>query len=65
LHAERRKADRGIDLHAAKKLMVGKAPGVNGIVTKVLVECAEMLCRPLLSIFHLSLGFLWIGKELT
>jgi hypothetical protein len=39
-----------------KKLKVGKAPGVDGIVPKVLVECAETLCKPLLRIFHTSLN---------
>ncbi len=37
------------------KLKVGKAPGVDGIVPKVLVECAEALSKPLLMIFSLSL----------
>jgi hypothetical protein len=32
-----------------------KAPGVDGIVTKVLVECADVLCKPLWIIYKLSL----------
>jgi hypothetical protein len=38
-----------------KRLKVGKTPGVDGIVPQVLVECAAMLSKPLLMIFHTSL----------
>jgi hypothetical protein len=38
-----------------RKLKVGKAPGINGIVPKVLVECADVLCKPLWTIYNLSL----------
>jgi hypothetical protein len=30
-----------------RKLKVGKAPDIDGIVPKVLVECADVLCKPL------------------
>jgi hypothetical protein len=38
-----------------RKLKVGKAPGIDGIVPKVLVECADVLGKPLWIIYHLSL----------
>jgi hypothetical protein len=38
-----------------RKLKVGKAPGIDGIVPKVLVECADVLCKPLWIIYNLSL----------
>jgi ribonuclease P/MRP protein subunit RPP40 len=38
-----------------KKLKAGKAPGIDGIVPKVIVECADVLCKPLWIIYKLSL----------
>jgi hypothetical protein len=38
-----------------RKLKVGKAPGIDGIVPKVLVECADVLCKPLWIIYKFSL----------
>jgi ribonuclease P/MRP protein subunit RPP40 len=38
-----------------RKLKVGKAPGIDGIVPKVLVECADVLGKPLWIIYNLSL----------
>ena len=38
-----------------RKLKLGKAPGIDGIVTKILVECAEELCKPLFLIYDCSL----------
>lgn len=37
------------------KLKVGKAPGIDGIVPIVLVECADVLCKPLCIIYKLTL----------
>ena len=34
---------------------MGKAPGLDGIVPKVLLECAEELSKPLLLIYRMSL----------
>ena len=36
-----------------RKLKSGKAPGVDGIATKVLFECAEELCKPLFNIYEM------------
>ena len=38
-----------------RKLKLGKAPGIDSIVTKILVECAEELCKPLFLIYDCSL----------
>jgi hypothetical protein len=38
-----------------RKLKVGKAPGIDGTVSKVLVECADVWCKPLWIINNLSL----------
>jgi hypothetical protein len=38
-----------------RKLKVGKAPGIDGVVPKVLVECADVLRKLLWIIYNLSL----------
>jgi hypothetical protein len=44
-----------IGMQSVKKFKVGKAPGIDGNVPKVLVECANVLCKPLSIIDNFSL----------
>jgi hypothetical protein len=45
------------------QLKVGKAAGIDGIDTKVLIECAEELCKPLQILYNLSLNEGVVPKE--
>jgi ribonuclease P/MRP protein subunit RPP40 len=46
-----------------KQLKVGKAAGIDGIATKVLIECAEELCKPLQILYNCSLKDGIVPKE--
>ena len=45
-----------IVLYKLTKLKLNKAPGLNGIVPRLLVENADVLCRPLSIIFRCSIS---------
>jgi ribonuclease P/MRP protein subunit RPP40 len=46
-----------------KQLKVGKAAGIDGIATKVLIECAEELCKPFQILYNRSLKDGIVPKE--